>query len=59
MISNKMEEALNGQVEEESSADEIVQKLKMMKNAPGGVFMFDRELGQRVFTPPAAAEGGA
>lgn len=42
------------QVEEESSADDNVQKLKMMKNAPGGMFMLDRELGQRVFTPPAA-----
>ncbi len=45
---------VNEQVEEESSADEIVQQLKMMKNAPGGMFMFDRELGQRVFTPPVA-----
>ncbi|MHC4309715.1 MAG: ferritin, partial [Planctomycetota bacterium] len=44
---------VNEQVEEESTADEIVQQLKMMENAPGGIFMFDRELGQRVFTPPA------
>jgi ferritin len=41
------------QVEEESSADEIVQQMKMMESAPGGMFMLDRELGQRVFTPPA------
>ncbi len=41
------------QVEEEASADEIVQRLKMMKDAPGGMFMLDRELGQRTFTPPA------
>jgi hypothetical protein len=26
---------------------------KKMGNAPGAVFMLDRELGQRVFTPPA------
>ncbi len=45
---------VNEQVEEEASADEIVQQLKMVENAPGGIFMFDRELGQRVFTPPAA-----
>ena len=45
---------VNEQVEEESSADEIVQQLKMMEKAPGGMFMLDRELGQRVFTPPAA-----
>ncbi len=48
---------VNEQVEEESSADEIVQQLKMMENAPGGMFMLDRELGQRVFTPPVTAEG--
>ena len=45
---------VNEQVEEEASADEIVQQLKMMEKAPGGMFMLDRELGQRVFTPPAA-----
>ena len=45
---------VNEQVEEEASADGIVQQLKMMENAPGGMFMLDRELGQRVFTPPAA-----
>ncbi|TKJ33345.1 MAG: ferritin [Planctomycetes bacterium B3_Pla] len=44
---------VNEQVEEESSADQVVQQLKMMENAPGGIFMFDRELGQRVFTLPA------
>ena len=45
---------VNEQVEEEASADGIVQQLTMMENAPGGMFMLDRELGQRVFTPPAA-----
>ncbi|MBN1806772.1 MAG: ferritin [Sedimentisphaerales bacterium] len=45
---------VNEQVEEESSADAIVQQLKMMETAPGGMFMLNRELGQRVFTPPAA-----
>jgi ferritin len=48
---------VNEQVEEESSADEMVQQLKMMEKAPGGMFMLDRELGQRVFTPPVS-EGG-
>ncbi len=42
------------QVEEEASADAAIQQLKMVESAPGGMFMFDRELGQRVFTPPAA-----
>jgi ferritin len=45
------------QVEEEDSADTIVQKLKLMADAPGGMYMLDKEMGQRVFTPPAA-EGG-
>ncbi|MFA5239900.1 MAG: ferritin [Phycisphaerae bacterium] len=44
---------VNEQVEEESSADKIVKQMKMIGNAPGGMFMLDRELGQRVFTPPA------
>ena len=44
---------VNEQVEEESSADQVVQQFKMMEKAPGGMFMLDRELGQRVFTPPA------
>lgn len=41
------------QVEEEASADQVVQQLIMMEKAPGGMFMLDRELAQRVFTPPA------
>ena len=35
------------QVEEEASADAVVQKLKLVKDAPGGLFMIDREMGQR------------
>ena len=42
------------QVEEEASADEVVQQLKMVGKDGGGLFMVDRELAQRVFTPPAA-----
>ncbi len=42
------------QVEEEESADEVVQKLKMVKDAPDGLVLLDNELGQRVFTPPKA-----
>lgn len=45
---------VNEQVEEEASADAIIQQLKMMENAPGGLFMLDRELAQRVFVPPPA-----
>jgi ferritin len=35
------------QVEEEASADAIVQKLKMIGDHKGGLFMLDRALGQR------------
>jgi ferritin len=44
------------QVEEEASADEVVQKIKLMGDASGGFFMIDQELAQRVFTPPATAQ---
>lgn len=43
------------QVEEEDSANEVVQKIKLMGDARGGLFMLDRELGQRTFTPPSAS----
>jgi ferritin len=42
------------QVEEEASADEVVQKLKLVGDDPSGLLMIDRELGQRVFVAPAA-----
>jgi ferritin len=35
------------QVEEEANADQIVQMLKRADNAPGALFMLDKELGQR------------
>lgn len=41
------------QVEEEDSADEIVQKLKLIGKDGSGIFMLDRELGQRTFVAPA------
>ncbi len=41
---------INEQVEEEASADEVVQRLKLSQGAPGALFMLDRELGTRV--PP-------
>jgi ferritin len=37
------------QVEEEASADAMVQQLKLMKGAPGGLYMLDKELGRRTF----------
>ncbi len=43
------------QVEEEASANEVVQKLRLVGEDGGGMFMLDQELGARVFTPPADA----
>jgi len=43
---------VNEQVEEETSVDAVVQTLKMAANAPGALFMIDRELGRRTFTAP-------
>ena len=50
---------VNEQVEEESSTDQVVQQLKLMADAPGGLFMLNRELAARVFVlPPAQGDAG-
>jgi ferritin len=41
------------QVEEESSVSQVVEQLKLVDKTNGGIFMLDRELAKRVFTPPA------
>ena len=46
---------VNEQVEEEATAKGIGQQLKMLGDSKAGLFQIDRELGQRVFTPPAGA----
>ena len=53
---NVMQWFVTEQVEEESNVDGVIQQLKLMEGAPGALFMLDRELGQRVYTPPAAGE---
>lgn len=40
------------QVEEEASANEAAQQLRLVDQSQGGLFMLDRELGARIFTPP-------
>lgn len=40
------------QVEEEDNVNAVVQKLRMVGSDGGGLFMIDRDLGTRVFTPP-------
>lgn len=47
---------INEQVEEEASVKSIIQQLKLLGDSKAGLFQIDRELGQRVFTPPAAAQ---
>ena len=40
-------------MEEEDSANEVMQKIKLVGDAEGGLFMLDQSLGQRVFSPPS------
>lgn len=44
---------ISEQVEEEASAGEIIDKLKLIGNDTAGLFVLDKDLGQRIFTPPA------
>ncbi len=44
------------QVEEEASASEIVEKLKLAGEHRGALFMLDKELAQRVFVAPGTSE---
>jgi ferritin len=44
------------QVEEEATADGILQKIKMIGGNTGLLLQLDKELGMRVFTPPPAKE---
>jgi len=50
---------VNEQVEEEDNVSKVLGQLKLIKDSPQALFMMDKEIGQRVFTPPAAAEGDA
>jgi len=43
------------QVEEESNVQKILDTLKLINGQGNGIFMMDRELGQRVFVDPNAA----
>ena len=43
---------IDEQVEEEASASEILEKLKMVKGSSHAVYQLDKEMSSRVFTPP-------
>jgi ferritin len=45
---------ISEQVEEEDTVSDVVGKLKLVGDG-GGLFMLDRDLGTRVFTPPTDA----
>lgn len=45
------------QVEEESNATEVIRKIKLMKDAPGGMFMLDKELAARTLNLPTDTTG--
>ena len=46
------------QVEEEASADLVLQRLKLVGNQGDGLFMVDRELAKRAFVPPVGVTVG-
>ena len=45
------------QVEEEANADNVVQQLKLVEGAPGGLFLLDREMAKRSAAPAAGGAG--
>lgn len=55
---NLLQWFVSEQVEEEASASAVLNKAKLTGDAPGGLFMLDRELGARLFTIPATAGQG-
>lgn len=47
---------ISEQVEEEASAKGLLDRLRMIDGSPQGMFMMDREMGQRTFALPAAGD---
>jgi ferritin len=45
------------QVEEEATADEVVQKLRLVEKTEGGLFLLDQEIGKRTFVLPQDLAG--
>ncbi len=54
MTDNFLQWFVGEQVEEEASVSEVIRMFKLAGSSGGGLLMIDRELGSRVFTPPAA-----
>ena len=49
---------VNEQVEEEDNVGTVLGQLKLVKNSPQALYMMDKEMAQRVFTPPAEQGAG-
>ena len=47
------------QIEEEESANNVVQQLKMIGDSVNGLFLIDRQLNTRTFVMPPAGAGNA
>lgn len=45
------------QVEEENNVNSVLSQVTLIKDSPQALFMLDKELANRVFTPPAAERG--
>ena len=45
------------QVEEEASADEVIQKLMLVEKTEGGLFLLDQEMDKRTFVMPPELAG--
>ncbi|MBF0360206.1 MAG: ferritin [Oligoflexia bacterium] len=52
---NFMQWFLTEQVEEEKTANSLFEKLRMIESSTDALFIIDKELATRVFTPPATA----
>ncbi|MBA3075320.1 MAG: ferritin [Anaerolineae bacterium] len=46
------------QVEEEKNVEEVIRQLNLAQESKGALFLLDKEMATRTFTPPAA-QGGA
>ncbi|MCF7974212.1 MAG: ferritin [Phycisphaerae bacterium] len=46
------------QVEEEKNVEEVIRQLSLAQESKGALFLLDKEMATRTFTPPAA-QGGA
>jgi len=53
---NMLQWFVNEQVEEEATASEMLDKLKLIGDHPGAMFQFDKELSSRVAPTPSPAE---